>query len=174
MNLSDIDATLEGGRFFSGALKGFLIFTITILLLIVVIIAIAFSCGIVTLELYQTILLLVLSTLLLGGAAACLLYFLCQNRKTEILIKEYLKDAVRLKASVTDMSDSLVHRIYSGIKIQISFRYNDIDYVRQSGKKDGKKADNGYDKVFIKYANKEVPILFSPNYEQVLFLKPRR
>ena len=171
MDVSKIAATLKGGRFYTGSLKKFMIFTVVLSLSIVVLSIIIAFCNVKEIGVSQLLIFIIGIIFSFGGSATIILYFLYQNRKKEKKIRECLKDAVLLEARTKDISNSVVDRIYSGVKIKVEFNYKNIVHVCQSGNKNSKKRNNGYDKVFRKYVNRKIRILYSPKYDEVLMLK---
>lgn len=110
---------------------------------------------------------------LFGGVTAIFLYIIKKNKKLEKEIKIYLQDAVLLEAQTEDIGSlSVSRRFYDGTKIRVNFEYEGKVITKESGnpKKAGK-ITNGYDKVFWKYINRTINILYSPQYDQVMFLK---
>ena len=111
--------------------------------------------------------------------AICFFVPIVINFKNCKKIKEYLKDAVKLNAFAraigTSSTSTLVFRQRT-TKLAVSFKYNNKTVVRESGKKDVTfSAINGYSALFNKYADRELTILYSPKYDEVILLKnPRR
>jgi hypothetical protein len=113
------------------------------------------------------------------GAIACIgvgiLFFLCGGIMLlrDVLLKRkirlWLQDAVELKAHSQkfDTQASFPTFNFCYIKIFISFSYNHKKMSRYSGDK----SHSGYDTVFYKYADKDIDILYSPKYDEVMILK---
>ena len=98
-------------------------------------------------------------------------------------IKLFCGDAVELKAESTEIGS--YHRIEGLIvpttrkKISIKFMYNGKKYLRESGQPGYNKpymynTKAGYEKIFAKYSNRIIRILYSPKYDQVLILKDEK
>ncbi len=97
------------------------------------------------------------------------LTYLIKNHILKKKIDIWLEDAVELKA-VSQRFDriwSFPYINFRYVKIHIEFRYNKKRIHKYSG--DGKR--NGYDTVFYKYADREIDILYSPKYDEVMILK---
>ncbi len=171
MQLSKIEATLEEGRFLSGKL----------LVLIKIFTGLELFAGIFSLftlvtytekfDFYDVA--GIGGFIVFWGCGIGLIHLLNRNKKLGIKIIEYLKDAVVVRATVVDNSTlSLSERFYNGIKIKIRFTYNNKIYIYESGNPNKvKKRMNGYDKVFRRYVNKSINVLYSPKYSQIIFFK---
>lgn len=173
MELSKISGTLEKGRFYSGGLLKFLYFSTIICALVVPLAIAAGIANIKTEGVANVIVIIIMASVLFGGVAAIFLYIIKKNENLKKEIKIYLQDAVLLEAQTKDVGSlSVYRRFYDGTKIRVSFRYNGKVITKESGnpKKIGR-INNGYDKVFWKYINRTINILYSPQYEQVMFLK---
>ena len=62
------------------------------------------------------------------------------------------------------------HFAFSNIglrKLKVSFKYNKKKYVKYSGTKQ----TNGYDRVFLKYSDAQITILYSPQFDEVMIIK---
>lgn len=164
MQLSNVDATLEKGRFYSGKLLIFLKFYFILLLFVSI-----FCPFIMLTALDSPKNIIGAICLLLGFGSGSVVFFILlrkNNRRAKDIIK-FLKDARLVKVEVERDSD---FQVYHGIKIRVVFVYNGTKYVRCSGQSSGKMFD-GYDKVFIKYVNRTVNALYSPQYDQLIFIK---
>ena len=60
--------------------------------------------------------------------------------------------------------------IVSTAKIQVAFEFNGQKYSHLSGDNPNK-IEKGYERIWVKYADREINILYSPTYDQVLILK---
>lgn len=80
----------------------------------------------------------------------------------------WLQDAVMLKAYSTKIKETntAIYDIFSDAppeyKISVGFKYNGIHYKYKSG----------VDNCWKRFLDKEIDILYSPNYRQVILLKP--
>lgn len=173
MELSRISGTLEKGRFYSGGLLKFLYFSTIMGALVVLFTILAGIANIKTEGVINVVVIIFMAFVLFGGVTAIFLYIIKKNKKLEKEIKIYLQDAVLLEAQTEDIGSlSASRRFYDGTKIRVSFEYEGKVITKESGslKKTGK-ITNGYDKVFWKYINRTINILYSPQYDQVMFLK---
>ncbi len=83
----------------------------------------------------------------------------------------WLDDAVERKATTTTV-DMYRYPIRANVKLKVKFNYNNKKYIFISG--DSTKSrilGNGYNKIFAKYADREIKIFYSPKYDEVLLLK---
>lgn len=80
----------------------------------------------------------------------------CKNR---VYTRKCVKDAVATKTRVKFCDkDNNLGLNYKGIKVSVSFHYENKKIRRYSG----------YGKIFERYIDKEVAILYSPTYDEVL------
>ena len=173
MEISKVSATLENGRIFSkgilvllyiGGVSSFLVFLIGMLMAVTNFLENGIAQGV----LFLSCVLLVCGVFI-GGFT----YLIIRDKKLKKEIKIYLQDAVLLEAQTEDIGSlSVSRRFYDGTKIRVSFEYEGKVITKESGspKKTGK-ITNGYDKVFWKYINRTINILYSPQYDQVMLLK---
>lgn len=166
MELSDIAATLKNGRLFSKKSK--ILFMITMIVWVVAIfyILIITFFNIIPKESIYPITPLqfaVLFVCVFGFSVGVFIYLLCKNRKIEKAVHRYLTDSdiIMLSAKSIDITDSSHDRIYNGSRIQLTFYYGGEIYVKTSI----------LDKVFRGYKNREINILYSPKYDEVLLLR---
>lgn len=167
MRLSNIEATLESGRFYSGrVLKFFWCYfgLLVFLTLFGTFMVLTYSDPIDV----DNIIGALCSFILFGGGALAFFVLLRKNKRQEKKITEFLKDAIPIITEVEPVPGRVL--IFNGIKIRVSFSYNGKNYIRCSGRLTEKFSD-GYDKVFIKYVNRKVKALYSPQYDQVMFVK---
>ncbi len=171
MQISKINATLAYGRFFSGLQKKFLYAVLCLTFFTVILIISLFPVYMNELSLSEAIILLVANTLLIGGFAVYLLCMVIKNHKVEPIILESIQDAVVVEADIRDITDSGLDWLYNGAKIQVEFRYDGRKFCINSGVQGKTNRLNGYDKVFRRYSNRKVQLLYSPKTGQVMFLK---
>ena len=78
----------------------------------------------------------------------------------------WLKDAVELKAKIIRLAFTVSHSpLY---QVEAQFMYNGKKMTRKSSKGN---IWTGSHNIFAKYHNKDVRILYSPTYDEVLLLK---
>lgn len=169
MDILKIVASLKYGKFFNRKIVAFLYFALATGLLMLLFGIIMAILIFVVKELTwnkETILIIVFFCsfgLLLGGTA---LWVVIKNDKHKKEIVLYLNDAIVLKALVKRLD--IVSLEYKPYQVQVEFEI------------DGKKVYKisapgtfwgGYHKIFAKYDNKKIDILYSPKYDQVLILK---
>ena len=175
MDISNIDASLEYGRFFTGIWVKFMYFSLIIALLFPLItifmIVITFTVG---MKWDSDMLMALIGCNIFGiSLAVVFIYFIVRNDKLKKKIVAYVEDAIEIKA-VSKTIDRLwaLGQFFDGAKIQVSFVIDKKRYVRTSGTAEKeKKLRNGYHKIFSKYTDREINILYSPKYDQVFILK---
>lgn len=80
------------------------------------------------------------------------------NRKARLYLDDYNSVKILVRPFETSCLDI---GIYKRIMIAVKLSYNDKELVLYSKK---------HDKQFRKYVDKEIPILYSPKYKQVVFI----
>ncbi|MDE7182484.1 MAG: hypothetical protein K2O41_05595 [Clostridia bacterium] len=106
------------------------------------------------------------------------LFLFLHNEKSRKKIILWLQDAVELKA----FCETLLTNYYcavdelfakpASVKIRVRFKYKDKRYSRDSGYKDKNGYyKNDYQRVWVRYADKYIRILYSPKYDEVIVLK---
>lgn len=100
-----------------------------------------------------------------------MLFILVKNNKLVNNIKLWLQDAVELEAYSKKIGE-VRSGMFSSLstKIQVRFSVDGKVYKRESSAKITG-IPQGYTSWFNKYADREVKILYSPKYEEVLILK---
>lgn len=175
--LKSIDASLQYGQYFSG--KWMVLFISLIAYCVVLILAffiwlILVNCGIEQYDndahVSMTCCLCVAVLVIIG-----MLYVMYKNNRLKKKILLWLNDAVKLHATtrVLESFRTFGHPI-AETKLLVEFYYINKRIICESGdntKKDHWYKRNGFFKVLSKYGNKEIKILYSPTYEQVLILK---
>jgi len=94
----------------------------------------------------------------------------CQKLNKNIVL--WLGDAVNLKA----YSETLDFTTGYPLKVKIRVHYNlkGREHTQDSGGyMVGSKRRSEYHKIFFKYADREIDILYSPRYDQVMILKDK-
>jgi hypothetical protein len=110
--------------------------------------------------------------LFIAGMAWLLGRIIKTNRKLKKHILSCMEDAVSLKAYsyVIDTNSYDLLLWPHGVKIKIKFKYLGKHYSKISrGKMLG--GTEGYHQIYAKYGNRNVRILYSPKYDEVLLLK---
>ena len=109
-------------------------------------------------------------------------FLLITHHKIRSKIKLWLQDSVHLTA----ISNAVGAYKYNqggfipttSTKLMLTFKYNGKQIIKYSGRElpggSPQSSKYGYSRAFTKYANKEIPILYSPKYDQVLLLKVTR
>lgn len=93
-------------------------------------------------------------------------------------IKKWLIDAVPIRAKSVSIGDRLTYSSFIPVttkKIRVIFKYEGRTIVKESGSNNSNNSIlsslQGYANVFSNYADREIDILYSPQYDQVLLLK---
>ena len=108
-----------------------------------------------------------LSGILFLGTA---LYIIMKNYINCKNCKKWVQDAIELNATSVGIKKAYFGFSDIGLrKLKVSFKYNKKKYVRYSGTKQG----NGYDRVFFRYADAEIKILYSPEFDEVMILNDK-
>lgn len=173
MEIDKIAATLEDGRILSRDFKIFLKIGIACCVIGYLLSVIIIATGLYPNDI-NVWFLGVFVFLFCFGIGGAFFYLIWRNKKIELKVQEYLIDAEELYAETRIVNDlGIVGRIQDGVKIEIRFQLNNRKYVRISGNPNKKTLRNGYDKVFLMYANRIVRILYSPKYDQIMILKDK-
>jgi hypothetical protein len=167
MKISEIQGSLKHGQFVSVEFTPvcFLGMGASILIVILSSIFIPMESGFDT----DT-----LSILLAGNILDLAIFTFClvvvlHGYKLKKKIRLWLEDAVELKA-YAKKQDDYTEFIKPSAKISVHFKINGKKYSRVSEGKSGS-LPKGYHGIWTKYADKEIDILYSPKYDQVLVLK---
>ena len=168
-----IDALLEYGEIFSFTLMFFVYF-----MFILGVGGIILTLCIAVIE-KEYIVLSILPFFLLGIVSSVFIFLM--HRKQISRAKKFLFDAVELSAKTKMLDSSYAQNGFFRVpitKIAVEFNYDGTNIVRHSGLKEYKGGlrnnKGGYNKVFNKYANRQIQILYSPKYDQVLILKDKK
>jgi len=109
---------------------------------------------------------------LIGGNMFCVfyasvfLYAIVSNNKLNKKITLWLEDAIQLRAFT--MRLDTISLKYKPYQLQVNFEFDGKIYQRISAPGNIIK---GYHKIFKKYADRYINILYSPKYDEVLILK---
>ena len=95
--------------------------------------------------------------------------WLIKNNLLKRKMRIWMEDAVELYAYSEELSKIGMLLQVSETKIRVKFQWEGRNYVRISG--NGKR--KAYQKVFTKYANRYIRILYSPKYDQIMILKDK-
>lgn len=171
MNLANIEASLSQGNFLSGKKLLVLYMSLCIMLLFPSLSIIIFIVMIVTTEWSIPIF-----TLFIGGDVLCLLFLIMfihikiKNDRLKEKIILWVEDAIQVRAFSKKIDENRLGLQPKATKIQIKFKINGEMYVKESTAKVFG-GWQGYLGTFNKYANREINILYSPKYDEVLLLK---
>lgn len=163
--MKEVKATLKYGKTINGWQKRMLfVFTVMFLLFLCIMIAMPFILGKAYYE-DKTIKFTVASCIVLFSV--CFLLFLtltALNVKRNKEISEWLKDTVTLKAQVK--KDDVGISLYGPNTVVVKFSYKKKNIVKKS-------RGNyffGYPKIFLLFLGDNREILYSPRYDEVMFV----
>lgn len=102
-----------------------------------------------------------------------LVFIKIKNNKLKRKIMIWIKDAIEVKAYSKNIGENRLGIQPKAVKIQVRFKINDMAFTRESTAKafGGQK---GYLGTYKKYADREIDILYSPKYDEVLILKQQQ
>lgn len=167
--LSDVDVSLSQGQLYSA--KHFVTLWLAVvsssLLVIVGIICIVLSCIEWNSEIFIVGFLCVLTGI---GLLGVWIYCFIKDKKIKKRVSVWLDDAVKTTAISSKVGEFRAGSQPSSVKISVKFGLNGITYTRESTATcfGGKP---GYLGAFSRYADKQIEVLYSPKYDEVLILK---
>ena len=96
-----------------------------------------------------------------------------KNEKLRDNVNLWLEDAVEVKAFSKKIGVMRAMGIVKGVRLQVDFVIDNIHYSRESTYYDSlsKKFKAGYYVMWSKYADRQINILYSPKYDEVMILK---
>ena len=176
MDISRVAASLESGRLLTGGWLKFFYFGMIFPLLLPSITMLMVIASLFVEEFWNLLMIISSISCAVFGLfmSTIFAYFISCNKKLKRRILLYLEDAIETRASTKtiDTFKTIGHpQIMKEFKIQVNFKIYGLFYSRTSGIAGSNKIHNGYDKVFAKYADRNINILYSPKYDQVLVLK---
>lgn len=173
INKEPVIATLKYGAFLSGALFALVLLMLCLGLVGIVligIISILMACGVIEYETSSLMSLIVPPIMFFGGIMFAA--YLLKRRKTQKReIQLWLQDAISLKAYAQIKDVFKVVGQAAAVEIEVRFTYQNIHYVKDSSGISGPFCEPGHDKIFRHFANREITILYSQKYDQVMFIK---
>ena len=103
-----------------------------------------------------------------------ILFFKFLKKKKRI--KKWLKESIALKATIIEVGKVIEfsrNNIYFLIKIKVIFKYKNKIIKKESGKinTNKKTTQGGYSRVFKRFLGKEIKIMYSEKYDQILLIK---
>ena len=168
MQLSDIDISLSLGQLiWKKQFKAILLFIILLCIFpIISIIMLFFPIEWNS----QIILVLVIINLLCLAMMFLPIYLLIRDYNNKKQIKLWLNDIIEIKAYSRALGEYKSLFLPKGIVIQVEFKIDEKKYIKNSTIKVFG-GGTAYLATFKKYADREIKILYSPKYDQVLILK---
>lgn len=112
------------------------------------------------------------ATILVIAVSALLIFVVARDRKHRLEIKAWLADAVKLRAFCEECEKQiflpLVHNVTCVGNVKVTFHYKGDKKVLCSSLRSNSR--NGTGTVFTRFVGKEIYIMYSPKYKQVMFL----
>lgn len=171
----DIDATLKHGQVFASKKWSKLFVTMYVLLGIVFAMVVFMLIGIpLTVGEYDNDSIITIVCCGCGSLLLLLLFILVQRHfaSGKKKVDTWLLDAVLLKAYAVSKGEQLLFRgvmVRAAVVIEVKFVFNNKQYIKQSTCRDKPLCLP----VYKKYANKEISIAYSPQYDEVMLIKPQ-
>lgn len=168
-----IVATLSYGRFLSGFLFALIIAALIlgiILFLTMSIIALLMVVNII--EYTSDDLPILIGTTIIALCDILIMsYFLYKRSFQRKKIIEWLADAVQLRAHsrAIDIFKMIFHP--ADVELEVKFIYENIRHVKNSSNLTDILHKKGHDKIFRYFADREINILYSPSFDEVIILK---
>lgn len=99
------------------------------------------------------------------------IYLIVRNEKIRTNILNWLEDAVELRAFAQMVNVEHVSFLFPRAKLQVTFTFDGKHYKKTSGRNREGKTRSGYQNYWMKFNNKNIRILYSPKYDQVILLQ---
>lgn len=166
--ISKIDASLSQGNFITGkkAIFLYLMFVVALSFPLLSVIVLFFPSDLD----YTIIFALIGGNIMFLALFTVLVYICIKNSRLKQKIIVWLEDAIEIKAYSKKIGENRLGFQPKATKIQIVFKFADQTYVRDSaGKVFG--GWQGYLGTYTKYADREIRILYSPKYDEILILR---
>ena len=182
--LPQIAATLKHGEFSGEKKKGIIIayLALTIFMLLgmsglVVYLSVEFANGeSSTVEFVFTLIVVIFAFLFIITVVS---YLVFRNERIRKEILLWLDDAVEVSGFARKIGDTGIDETIDWLvgrerftKIQVVFKIDGKRYKRESVTKEFENP-KGYSQIWNRYADREVRILYSPKYDQVMILKDK-
>lgn len=173
VKLSTIEGSLKHGRLWIGEWTLACYLSICISFITSTILSIFFPQE-YKLDLIGTIFAIVGMNLVSAFISILFIFILIKNHKHKKRILLWLKDVVEIE-TYSKKIDSYWNpaSVISHIKIQVDFKFNEKIISKTSAGKVIGITGEGYHKIWAKYADRKINILYSPKYDEVLILKDR-
>lgn len=183
--LTRINASLKYGKYFTGKYLFFMYYTFTLTIIATVFTIILMILSPFNAEIYDSLIPLIILFFVGLLLTLYMLFNIFKHKKLTKRIKEWLKDAVEIDAYCKYIDNFKVMGQPTQIKIQVEFKYNGKKIKKLSGDErynEGNSSMNlinkystktGYDWFFKKFADRQIKILYSPKYDQVLLLNEK-
>lgn len=99
--------------------------------------------------------------------------FVIKNEKMRKKVYLWMEDAVLVNAFAKGIGLKKQLLIIPSVKLQVNFKIDGISYSKESRSNhyETKDFEEGYYYIWSKYADKEIRILYSQKYDQVMILK---
>ena len=167
MNLSNIDFALSLGQLiWKPQLRPIIVIFLIALLFPIITVAMICTPVVWTTEIIICISFADILSLML---ISIVLFLVIRDKANKKKISIWLQDAVMLKAYSRKIDEINKLFLPKGILIEVSFELNGIPHTKESSAKvfGGKKAYYS----ISKYADRQINIMYSPNFDEVMILK---
>ena len=183
IKLTRIQASLKYGKYFTGKFLIFMYYTFVLTIIATIFTIILMILAPFNAEIYDFLIPIIILFFVGLLLILYMLFNILKHKKLTKHIKEWLKDAIELEAYCKYIDNFKVMGQPTQVKIQVEFKYNGKKITKLSGDELYHECKNsmypinkystrtGYDWFFKKFADREIKILYSPKYDQVLILK---
>lgn len=178
IDISDIAGLLNYGTFWSESKKkifvnyfGILFLCLFMMVLTVVMISIEYNQ--MSRSLIELITSIIMYIVIFSLLPIVLTIMVMKNEKMRKNVYLWMEDAVLVNAFAKCVGLKKQLGIFPSVKLQVNFKMDGISYSKESRSNHykTKNFEEGYYYIWSKYADKEIRILYSPKYDQVMILK---
>lgn len=166
-NIEQIDCTLKYGKVYVKQLK---FLNILSLVLIVISNLLLFGgivlCAVSQISIKEFSLVAIIYIAILSLVVVCV-FIIKKNKKRNLEITEWLKDAVEIKAEINRLDLTNINCQPYQIEVVLNFKGETIRKISNKSNL----ITEGYPKVFAKYHNKKIVVLYSKKFDEVLLTK---
>lgn len=177
-DLSSIAGLLNYGTFMSESKKILLIEYIAILficfsMLILAVVMTSIEYVKSSISLTDLIITVILFTFNFSIMPVIVTIMVVINEKMRKKVNLWMEDAVLVTAFARNIGVKRTLGVAPGTKLQVEFEIDGVRYTRESHSRHykNKDFDGGYYFIWNKFADKQIRILYSPQYDEVMVLK---
>lgn len=169
MDISNIDVSLSRGKLFVKTDYILLSVCLFIFCLMPLLTVVFFFIPEIEWD-RELIVVLIITNLLSFACMSIPIFLFAKDKKTKSKVRIWLEDAIELKAFVNYVDEKIALLQPAATKIQVNLILDGKHFYKESSVKHSG-WQPGYDKFFTKYVNKEVKIMYSPKYDEVMIIK---